>query len=103
MSKYTPGPWSIAEEGTCAVPNTGTKEGIFIKSRGRTDVALAEGAFPGWRGGALPTIAANRANARLIASAPDLLEACKNMLWHEDKYAARKQAIAAIARAEGAR
>ena len=41
------------------------------------------------------------ADARLVSAAKDLLEACKNMLWHEDKMAARKQAEAAIAKAEG--
>jgi hypothetical protein len=37
----------------------------------------------------------------LHRSAHDLLEALKNMLWHEDKYAARKQAAIAVAKAEG--
>lgn len=43
----------------------------------------------------------NLANARLIAAAPELLEACKNALIDPDDDHARKMIESAIAKAEG--
>ena len=83
MSIYTPGPWKMHSLGEAVL--------------GRDRIMVADCCICSPRR-QTPTC---RANAALIASAPDLLEACKNMLWHEDKYAARKQAEAAIAKAEG--
>lgn len=83
MSKHTPGPWKVDSHGEAVLGRDGTMvaDCCIMSSRRQTPMC--------------------RANATLIAAAPDLLEACKNMLWHEDKYAARKQAEAAIAKAEG--
>ena len=51
-------------------------------------------------GGHLICESVNEANARLIAAAPDLLEALKTIVSHCDKYSLEK-ARAAIAKAEG--
>jgi hypothetical protein len=61
MDKYTPGPWHI--EGPQVVQ---TADDGGINSVAIVNVRAAE-----WR-----------ANARVIAAAPDLLEACKMVLAH---------------------
>ena len=96
MSKHTPGPWSV--------------DGEVIRgdeqSNGSVSVAcILDGAYPyGRRAGK-----SARANARLIAAAPELLEALNNLLSACDLPGDRdreiEQAIpharAAIAKAKG--
>jgi hypothetical protein len=78
-SNYTPGPWSIRQEGVWSV---GTDHEMTALVYGYTETQ-------------------EQANAHLIAAAPDLLEALKSAIaspvcgnWYE-------QAAAAIAKAEG--
>lgn len=86
MSKHTPGPWTTAEEPTyCA-----------IRTDGRVIADMR-----------LVGLHYNKADARLIAAAPELLEALKDMLdGHEDACTgygegAADKARAAIAKATG--
>lgn len=85
MSKHTPGPWNVVEGRT-----QGSVE-IFADQK-----AIAEC----WRRNDAPT---EIANARLIAAAPDLLEALREMVvkayeWHPSH---TEKARAVIAKAEG--
>lgn len=66
MSGHTPGPWRIAPEFS-----------VLSVWSGDTEVASA------WRESGWIDEATQRANARLIAAAPDLLAACEAMLAHE--------------------
>ena len=91
MSKHTPGPWVVYDDS-----NDGKTNRIEIAARGKT-VARIYHSVP----------AEDLPNARLIAAAPDLLEALKDTLQLLEVYcedfeeATRKQARAAIAKAEG--
>jgi len=94
MSKHTPGPWSIHHEF-----NVFDENGRCVASCG------------GYSSNFRDVEPENRANAMLIAAAPDLLEACRALLaahsgicegdgdMGEDEDCAR--ARAAIAKAEG--
>ena len=83
MSKHTPGPWELW--GTASPSQVIAAENYFVaQTLGRND----------------------EANARLIAAAPDLLVACKELLevWEEAPaygHASAVKARAAIAKAEG--
>ena len=93
MSKHTPGPWMWSPEGDESVVRIPTPEPQDFSVLGASEVMTSE----------------DIANARLIAAAPDLLEALKEMVdmmdsgdepgsgseWHI-------QASTAIAKAEGA-
>jgi hypothetical protein len=87
MSKHTPGPWQVGHFDSNMICDS---DGA---NRGCSPIARVEG-----------TAAKRRANARLIAAAPDLLEALrpltKGVYWITD--AQVKAARAAIAKAEGA-
>ncbi len=95
MSKHTPGPWTIRdnENGTLGIDATepdGTPCQPARINGDATDSVYGP---------------VTRANARLIAAAPDLLEACKEMAtWIEQNGEARQSAwqkgAAAIAKAE---
>jgi hypothetical protein len=86
MSKHTPGPWTIADEWD----GTSIKAGQFyvthtIQSCGFHETEVDK--------------AVTQANARLIAAAPDLLEACKAALSDDQPYI--EKCKAAIAKATG--
>jgi predicted MarR family transcription regulator len=91
MNKHTPGPWVVYDDS-----NDGKTNRIEIAAWGKT-VARIYHSVP----------AEDLPNARLIAAAPDLLEALKDTLQLLEVYcgdfeeATRKQARAAIAKAEG--
>jgi hypothetical protein len=101
-AKHTPGPWKFREA-----------EGQSIEIAGigyRGDVAFVDA--PDWKG--LATVATtggsrtpeSTANVRLIAAAPDLLKASKDLLEYMPTLTAFqrarcRQAEAAIAKAEG--
>lgn len=80
MSKHTPGPWRVGE--SCRVAD--------IKAGYNALIARVEIESAGDRGDA---------NARLIAAAPDLLEALKHALEDGDDW--RGLAESAIRKAEG--
>ena len=92
MSKHTPGPWKA--EGW---------ESVVVNDTNGNTLVLMPGASYG--------LAAVKANARLIAAAPDLLAACKavddawtggeNGDWRGALDRALGMARAAIAKAEG--
>lgn len=96
MSKHTPGPWLTTESTEHWGRVNVTVQAAFTAN----EIATA------WQG----TTDVNRANARLIAAAPDLLEALELMLdrfrdtegshgqWEEE---ATENARAAIAKARG--
>ena len=90
---HTPGPWVVGPIDDTAVTHLG-KDGI------RYEVAAVDGDYNDpdeW-----PIM---EANARLIAAAPDLLAALKEMVRMCDAFGDtdyRVKAIAAIAKAEGA-
>jgi hypothetical protein len=93
MSKHTPGPWVVYDDS-----NDGKTNRIEISARGKT-VARIYHSVP----------AEDLPNARLIAAAPDLLEACKALeilfapLARDSTTASWiDKARAAIAKAEGA-
>lgn len=90
MSKHTPGPWHVES----------------ADSDGANVVAIAQVAWCGTNGSygrdASQTISAKeaKANARLIAAAPDLLEALEELLYaRTDK--AEQMAHVAITKAKG--
>lgn len=93
-AKHTPGPWLLIDA---------TDDEIAIT----TDARMADDIVPivevqiGWDE---PLESEQRANARLIAAAPDLLEACQGLLDalpSATTHPAIKAARAAIAKATG--
>lgn len=87
MSKFTPGPWKIGAPPPNGEQTIGAQQGLMV--------AVAT------TGSGVPT----EANARLIAAAPDLLEAlidavCALECCGKD-YPAAEKARAAIAKARG--
>jgi hypothetical protein len=66
-SKHTPGPWTIDRTSEC---HGQRPYGISAGKRGPTPKNIVN-----WGGMAAPASQESEANARLIASAPDLLEA----------------------------
>jgi len=99
MSKHTPGPWTIDGFNMAAVIHC-TKERGHPDAKHLTgdyeQIARCEG--ENWK-----------ANARLIAAAPELLEALSNLLncvdgQHDDEWLDRvkQKALAAITKATGA-
>lgn len=91
QEKHTPGPWSAAP-----VLSFGEFE---IAGANKEEVAL----IYGYSGGDEPGANPSEANARLIAAAPELLEALKAVLDDKTRtYAVRcMKARAVIAKAEG--
>ena len=99
MAKHTPEPWGLVGE-----PNGYTVWNV-----------VDDGVNPGCVGrilarvcGAAVTVEEEEANARLIAAAPDLLAALKELVYCDDNRvthpvyaAAMEQARVVIARAEG--
>lgn len=87
--KHTPGPWRIGDAGQTVY---GAKaEGEFPKVVADTSKSM--------------TVGERRANARLIAAAPELLEALRDLQAQCQKWAPtidQSRARAAIAKAEGA-
>ena len=97
MSKHTPGSWRVG--------NSFMESGVF-SADGKTIVALTHGSARYYR--RQEQIAEQDANARLIAAAPDLLEALMGlrlyvdpMMGGEEVDNAIRAANAAIAKAEG--
>ena len=90
MSKHTPGPWS-QDKGRCS-------NCVYAESKSGFPVAKAMRYSPVFDKEYL-------ANARLIAAAPDLLEACKAMMASPEndmkEYVAIQLIEKAIAKAEG--
>lgn len=93
MSKHTPGPWAISGDETVTVRDT--QDGY---------VALL-GWLKGRHIGPCRSAAEVYANARLIAAAPELLEACEGLLGLAERdgwlHVAVNAARAAIAKAKG--
>jgi hypothetical protein len=88
MSKHTPGPWTIDV----------AYGGWSIRSKGIM-LALSGGSISTW----ITPEDEDAANARLIAAAPDLLEALKRVCSHGYRTSPDwDNARAAIAKAEGA-
>lgn len=94
-TKHTPGPWVVVRAGNSTLIRSDSQRGYFAK---------IEGACAGAHG------AEGEANARLIAAAPDLLEALKKALPLLEEHIrgrsvteAIEAAEAAIAKAEGSR
>lgn len=76
-TKYTPGPWSIDYD-THRSPN------IWIHAKGNSGIAKVE--ICDYSDGLGHRITEeDHANSRLIAAAPDLLEACKAIVYEEDR------------------
>jgi gentisate 1,2-dioxygenase len=89
MSKHTPGPWKIVDAWNDHMVEGQNGEEII------------------WQDGPHGTPTINEANARLIAAAPDLLEALENLADYVDERAGDNEcrpienARAAIAKAKG--
>lgn len=64
MSKHTPGPWIVTEEGNFVYA-------LSPKGTNRFSCSIAPGYIQGY-----DSEEVQQANARLIAAAPDLFEAC---------------------------
>jgi len=103
MSKHTPGPWQVLPE-ECDKP--------YIRIRGTVlggRYKIANVITPSYEGVHEREAVETRANARLIAAAPELLEALKAFVadWSDDtgmsspSYESVRLAREAIAKAEG--
>lgn len=92
MSKHTPGPWTLSNR---MCPDRG--EGFFWVSAERTLHLMVAPCPEGF------VFGENEANARIIAAAPELLEACKLALEqiNANDYRTRDTIRAAIAKATG--
>lgn len=105
MSNHTPGPWRLSKLGFAendgSIPVLSATEGDETAKR----ICTVSFQSKAKRGEAYRTPCADRdANARLIAAAPELLEALKELSFDafEDAHPeAVKKARAAIAKAEG--
>lgn len=96
MAKHTPGPWQLSENGLAVYGPGEDPWGItYLTLYEQRAIAQGEG---------IPD-EGQRANARLIASAPDLLAACEEWaeIWQPGKKheAAWRRLMAAIAKAKG--
>lgn len=103
-SKHTPGPWEmIPREQAIRTGDAYAKDGWASYVVG-FDVWAADGERPIVGPNGIPALEADEANARLIAAAPDLLEALKvAQLWLDVDGRFDMQGInAAIAKAGGA-
>jgi len=90
MSEYTPGPWEYLPppSGRHDKDDDGPHP-VVLGPNGENPICVMEGDWEGeW------------ADARLIAAAPDLLEACDRLVHHFNRDAV-DAAIAAIAKATG--
>lgn len=95
---FTPGPWEACHNGKCQCRQVWSIPGdvpVFTANdKGeKVLIGLAHhewGDAPDLIYGVIP-IKETEANARLIAAAPDLLEACKVALWHIDNGEYRSQ------------
>lgn len=96
MSKHTPGEWEV-REGDLRTNGRGEFIEISVEEKVITSIEESEDVQG--------VSDEERANAHLIASAPDLLEACKNLIerYECDNFTSVpiKQAKQAIAKAEG--
>ena len=95
-TKHTPGPWTAFIEESVNV--IAIMAGGEIGRGGREIVG-----WTGFDGNSIESVAENAANARLIAAAPDLLEACEAALHaFEDNWAINWEDLSvAIAKARG--
>jgi len=95
-STHTPGPWTLGDK---IIPHTGECGRLMGGCRHVFGPNQPDGAQ-----NLIGTITQD-ANARLIAAAPDLLEACRGMLRHLEReglqFDAMDDARAAIAKATG--
>ena len=93
-TKHTTGPWALDARATCHVVGVNNRS---VCSAGGYSDNCSDGAY----------ILENEANARLIAAAPELLEALENIIATDGnpcaitKCKAETKAIAAIAKAKG--
>ena len=103
MSKHTPGPWTLTRE---PVPLQDGDERLIVPywfvDAGAGTCGTEERPLDGFHA----AFFASDANARLIAAAPELLEACKRIV-HEDNtgeisIGAIEDCRSAIQKAEGA-
>ena len=97
MSKHTPGPWLLSGNTIYALMHAGRRKGDEQFKNRFSAYVQADRECPDDE---------HEANARLIATAPELLEALKAcVLWMDTNYerseAAHRAARAAIAKAEG--
>lgn len=90
--KFTPGPWKA-----CLNVPTARIEGHIIKASHGAETPIASL----WVGGGTHGKEHQLANASLIASAPELLEACKYALTQEQCLRVRRVLREAISKAEG--
>jgi hypothetical protein len=82
MAAYTPGPWKIGVDDSAGTPDE--KGGAWIFGLD-DEIVVAGGSYEGLKYGILDID-----NARLIAAAPDLLEAAKRAFAYFEIMAERK-------------
>ena len=75
MSAHTPGPWSVL------VNRQGYPYQIHAINGDNTKTGTVGTSVTRWKSIALPSIAEGKANARLIAAAPELLAALYGLLF----------------------
>jgi hypothetical protein len=74
VSGHTPGPWEVCSDGA----------GWYIEAMPEREHSLAHISSPEWQESPDTSIDEAEANARLIASAPELLEACKMIVEYDE-------------------
>lgn len=90
-ARHTPGPWRLETESRDAQRGSDL---LVTDAEGGYSIADCDTAFPGSGGMHPDEYARAQANARLIAAAPDLLEALRSLVTHIDRMNAKGIATA---------
>ena len=103
---HTPGPWIMGERHRLPDTDTGEQWGYTLTAVGSTTIEQVLGAtFHVATVGANPGDAECEANARLIACAPEMLDALKRIahkqLWGDGSFSVAELCNSLIAKAEG--
>ena len=104
MSTPTPGPWEVQDRRRAPLPNIRIKSGSHEVAQ-VSDVHMRDDHWHDWTHKEADAVdAEGLANARLIAAAPELRDALREILAITDrKHDAWDKARAALAKAEGTR
>jgi len=104
MNKRAPGPWAWRKFGSiwCLVADHGARRIVLdAEVKGKNEIPILQ-TRDFTDGSAMVELTPEHPNARLIAAAPDLLEAVEHLLRDEDAYLYEEDRTASIERAKKA-